>query len=194
MEIKRIVNADKFYNSNTYIVKSGNECIVIDPVDAEKIAINTQGLDIVGVLVTHGHFDHCYGAKAMQSLGYPIYMSPLDACKGMTDLAKEFASDFETFDIDVPISEGEYKIGHFEVKVLNTSGHSKGSVVYIIDGVMFTGDTLFRGAYGRYDLFGGSFSELRQSLRKLFTLEDMTIYPGHNESSSLSEEKKHFFR
>lgn len=194
MEIQRIVNADKFFNSNTYIVKSNGECIVIDPVDADKIIANTQGLKIVGVLVTHGHFDHCYGARAMQKLGYPIYMSPLDACKGMIDLAKEFASDFEPFDIDVPISEGEYKIGEFDVKVLNTSGHSKGSVVYIIGGVMFTGDTLFRGAYGRYDLFGGSFSMLRQSLRKLFTLDDMTIYPGHNESSTLFEEKKHFFR
>lgn len=194
MEIQRIVNADKFYNSNTYIVKSNNECIVIDPVDIDKIIASTLGVKIVGVLVTHGHFDHCYGAKAMQRLGYSIYMSPLDASKEMIDLAKKFASDFEPFDIDIPIIEGEYKIGGFDVKVLNTSGHSKGSVVYIIGGVMFTGDTLFRGAYGRYDLFGGSFLEIRQSLKKLFTLENMTIYPGHNEASSLLEEKKRYMR
>ena len=190
MRIEKIVNSDKFYHSNTYLIEKDGDVLVIDPVDVDAILkVAKQMGEIKGVLVTHGHFDHCFGAKGMQEAGYKIYMSPLDENEGMYKLADEFYEGFPFFKLDVPVQEGNIQIGSFDIRVINTPGHSKGSVVYVIEGVAFTGDTLFNNDIGRYDLYGGSFSELRQSLRKLFDLEDMVIYPGHRETSTIATER-----
>ena len=189
MKIETIINSDQFYNSNTYLVAKDGCVLVIDPIDVDLILAKAKELGVIkGVLITHGHFDHCFGAKGLQDEGYAIYMSPLDDNEGMLKLADEFHTEFVPFTINVPVVDGVYKIGAFDVQVINTPGHSKGSVVYIVEGVAFTGDTLFNNAIGRYDLFGGSFSELRHSLRKIFSLPDMTIYPGHNETSTIAIE------
>ena len=77
--------------------------------------------------------------------------------------------------------------------VLETPGHSKGSVCIVCDNVLFSGDTLFHHDVGRTDLFGGSAQELRASIRRLSEIkEDLLICPGHDESSTLAEEQGYF--
>ena len=85
------------------------------------------------------------------------------------------------------------KLGEKEIKIIHTKGHSKGGVCYLIDDVLFSGDTLFQGSIGRCDLWGGSFEEIIKSIReKLFILDDKTVvYPGHGDKTTIGFEKKY---
>ena len=81
--------------------------------------------------------------------------------------------------------------GALTVMVLHTPGHSRGSVTLMVEDVLFTGDTLFRGSMGRTDLAGGSFDAIMTSLARLGRLEgDWKVYPGHEGSSTLERERK----
>ena len=102
--------------------------------------------------------------------------------------------------IEIPCIDGlldektqNLKLGENEIKIIHTKGHSKGGVCYLIDDVLFSGDTLFCGSIGRCDLFGGSFKEIEYSIKnKLFNLNDNTIvYPGHGEKTTIGYEKKY---
>jgi glyoxylase-like metal-dependent hydrolase (beta-lactamase superfamily II) len=79
------------------------------------------------------------------------------------------------------------------IKIINTKGHSKGSVSIYLEkeGIIFTGDTLFKGSFGRFDFPLGNFKELKESINLLFSLdENVIIYPGHGENSLISIEKR----
>ena len=85
----------------------------------------------------------------------------------------------------------------FGFKVLRTPGHSKGSVCFYSEdeGILFSGDTLFKAGFGRMDLAGGSASEMRRSLFELFKLpDDVTVYPGHGDSTTIGAEKRRYCR
>ena len=83
------------------------------------------------------------------------------------------------------------KVGPLEVEVLHTPGHTPGSVTLNVEGVLFTGDTLFRGSMGRTDLPGGSYSQLMASLKKLAALPgDYKVYPGHEGPTTLEQERE----
>ena len=84
------------------------------------------------------------------------------------------------------------KVGETEFTVMHTPGHTVGSCCFITDGVIFSGDTLFRMSAGRTDFPGGSVSELRHSLQRLAELEgDYQVYPGHEDMTTLSFERKY---
>ena len=82
--------------------------------------------------------------------------------------------------------------GEKQIKILNTSGHTPGCVCYLIDDILFSGDTLFKGSYGRTDLPGGDFKEISYSLKDvLFKLDDnIKVYPGHADMTTIGYEKK----
>jgi DNA-binding transcriptional MerR regulator len=88
----------------------------------------------------------------------------------------------------------EIAFGDEKLTLLHTPGHTRGSSVYLSDGIAFTGDTLMAdGNYGRYDLYGGSVTALRNSLRRILTLDgDCRIYPGHGGDTTKEEEKKYY--
>lgn len=89
------------------------------------------------------------------------------------------------------VIEGKQKIGSFDLEVIYTPGHSIGSVVYLYEDIMFSGDTLFMGSIGRTDMVTGSFSQIQESLQKLKTLKkNYYVLPGHGPQSTLDEEKK----
>jgi glyoxylase-like metal-dependent hydrolase (beta-lactamase superfamily II) len=89
-------------------------------------------------------------------------------------------------------AEGDtVQVGPLTVEVLNTPGHTKGSVTLKVGDVLFTGDTLFRGSMGRTDLPGGSYEQLMKSLGKLGKLPgDYKVYPGHEGFSTLENERQ----
>ena len=95
---------------------------------------------------------------------------------------------------DLYVNDGDVlSVGNLEIKVIHTPGHTEGGVCYLIDGKLFSGDTLFRECVGRTDLFGGNFKKLSDSIKnKLFKLDGkIEVYPGHGETTTIEHEKKY---
>ncbi len=182
------------FQTNTYILEIDNKCIFIDPAcKIDKLYPFLENKELLAVLLTHGHFDHIKACNDLyKKYAVPIYIHDADvemAKDGKT--GKEFGLQFvPTLNVPVKkIAEKNYEIGPFKFEVLFTPGHSKGSVCYLFEDCIFTGDTLFKMACGRTDLQGGSNSEIKQSLRILSGLNpNLVVYPGHDESSTLAFE------
>ena len=188
------------YQTNCYIVHddSSKSCAVIDPgYEPEKILALTDklGLTVDAVLLTHGHFDHVGAVEALVGrTGCKLWMKEADYTQKPSPIASFFYPIHDCDFTEVCFCEEGEQIhaGGLIFTVLETPGHTWGSVCYRCEDVIFTGDTLFAGACGRTDLPGGDAQWLRRSLARLAALEkDPTVYPGHGESSSLAREKRY---
>lgn len=185
---------------NTYILhneKTGG-AVVIDCGENYKTLKKTEeqyGLKINAVLLTHAHFDHSGCAKKLQDDGAKIFISAIDAPKLLNDenLAVGFGRSFEKLHADTTFSDGEViEIEGFKFKALLTPGHTDGSACFILGDVIFSGDTLFRESVGRTDFPTGNRWDIVESVKRLFGLEgDYAVYPGHEEFTTLSHERKH---
>ena len=188
------------YQTNCYIVHddSSKSCAVIDPgYEPEKIlaTLEALGLTVDAVLLTHGHFDHVGAVEALVGrTGCKLWMKEADYTQKPSPIASFFYPIHDCDFTEVCFCEEGEQIhaGGLIFTVLETPGHTWGSVCYRCEDVIFTGDTLFAGACGRTDLPGGDAQWLRRSLARLAALEeDPTVYPGHGESSSLAREKRY---
>ena len=148
---------------NCYIVTKNNKTIIIDPGDeADKIIEATKDKNVVGILITHHHFDHVGALKELEE-----YFK-INESKTISDLGLE---------------------------VIKTPGHSSDSVCYYFkdDKVMFVGDFIFLNSIGRTDLPTGSDREMLESLEFIKNYpDDIILYPGHGESTTLGYEKNNF--
>lgn len=185
------------YRSNTYIVSSGSAALVIDPSESCDIIISTaaqMGLDIQGILLTHGHFDHVLSLDPLKNaLKIKASIHEKDAVM-LTDGKKNAFYTFfhreRTFgSADILLSDGDIiRLGDEEITVIHTPGHSEGSVCYHCGDFILTGDTLFSNTCGRYDLWGGDIKKLRDSLRHLRDYDKKTIiYAGHGDPALLGD-------
>lgn len=186
-----------------YIIGCGKkrEVAVVDPGgDPEKIAqtVESMGLKPVIILATHGHFDHIGGANLLQEITGCRFMIN----GGDTELVDtlERQAEFFGFDmankprVDGHLNDGDnISVGNLQLTVLETPGHTCGSVSFLCNDSVFVGDTVFRGSIGRTDLPGGSYETLINSVReKLFVLDDDTmIFPGHGPASTILDEKRY---
>ena len=173
---------------------------VIDPGDeADRIllALAEAKLNVVQIVNTHGHFDHVGANRRMkQATGAPILIHALDA--PMLGLLSRSAAAWGMSAENSPppdrtIDEGDLiEVGTHTFRVLHTPGHTPGGVSLLCDRVLFVGDTLFAGSVGRTDFPGGSFDELKASIRgKLFTLPpEVTVYTGHGPETTIGAEKR----
>jgi hydroxyacylglutathione hydrolase len=191
------------YFVNCYIVgdsetKSG---IIIDPSwEPERIISHVEkfGLNIERIVITHGHVDHIGALDAIRShFDVPVSIGEVDAPM-LTDPAASLAGlsgdAIVTDPADDLLHEGdEVKVGSFRFKVLDTPGHTRGSISLYGHGVVFTGDALFLGSIGRTDFPGGSFEVLMDSIKnKILTLPDDTIvYPGHGPDTMVKQEREY---
>ena len=188
------------FGANTYIITEDNKnAIVIDPsqtrVEGELIKL---GLRPTHVLLTHCHFDHVGGVGVLQEGGARVYCSaqekPLVGTQA--DLFELFGAPRIPYRIDEVFNDGEEKnLNGISVKAILTPGHTSGSCCYLFtakDGgrYLFTGDTLFAGSIGRTDFSTGNIGQMRASLRQLSKLDDMPVYAGHNEETTLANERK----
>lgn len=200
MEIKQIVTGT--IEENCYLISQNDEALLIDPGDeASKIKneIEELGVRPLAILLTHTHYDHIGAVEELRHAYHiPVYVSPLEQ-EWLGDPVKNFSASKE-HDIRVEKAEyewvldKEYQIGPFEFIVLPTPGHSPGSVSLLFskEGVVFTGDALFKGSVGRTDLPGCEPEKLLVGIQThLFTLPDhFRVFPGHRADSTIGHEKK----
>ncbi len=194
---------------NTYIVYNENkECVIIDAGNYVKFEdeqllsyIDRSGLKPIMLLNTHSHIDHVMGNKLLADrykveLGaHPIEKSYYDK---VWAYATAFGINFTQDNCQLPsidLNEGDtVSIGQDKLKVLFTPGHAPGHICFYdeADGMVFSGDTLFRRGVGRWDLLGGNYSQLEQSLLNvLYKLPDDTlVYCGHGPTTRIGDEKR----
>jgi len=186
--------------TNCYIVASEKtkEAVIIDPGDeAEKIidVIEFETLKPILMVNTHAHPDHV-GANFKLAEKYNIVAAMgKDSHRLIEDFKRYFEAfsglSIEALSIKKLLRSGSViKIGELKFKVIKTPGHSKGSICLYGHGVLFSGDTLFAGTYGRTDIPGGSEEEMQESIKKLMELPDETVvYPGHGSRTTIAEER-----
>lgn len=191
--------------TNCYVVGCAEtkEALIIDPgfeenEEAERVLreVNQHGLRVKYIVNTHGHPDHIGGNGIIKkATGAPILIHEYDApmlTGGADNVSGLFGLRATSPPADKMLHEGDIiQAGKITLRILHTPGHSKGSISLLGEDVVFTGDTLFAGSIGRYDLPGASYKEIIRSVKRLATLpEHVKVYPGHGPTSTIGKEKK----
>lgn len=179
--------------TNCYVVmdEKNHLAAVIDPgAESGRILnyLEDNRMTVKAVFITHGHYDHTGAVVSVyEATGATVYIHALDVnTEGVDDELRYRGGDELRF-----YKEGDViKVGNLEFHVMETPGHSRGSVTLRCEDALFTGDTLFRGSCGRTDFPGGSMPAIMGSLRRLASLEgDFEVYPGHMDPTTLERER-----
>ena len=182
--------------------------VLADPASREAIAIDTATPSLAWITAelaerdwalklivsTHGHWDHIGdNAAVAEHTGADIAVHPLDRGRLTDPVAVSAPFPIPPSVPAVDLAEGgEIRFGSLRLTVLHTPGHTEGSVcLYDPDaGLLFSGDTLFRGGWGRVDLQGGDPAAMVDSLGRLLTLEDgVRVFPGHGDDTTIGQER-----
>lgn len=186
---------------NTILVIDENtrEVVVVDPgAEGDRIIKEIENFKIKYILATHGHLDHVGQVGYLKErFDVPFLMNEKDLFLINNDIFPGFASIIGATECPEPddfIKEGDIiSFGRFNLKVVETPGHTPGSVCFYDEKNSFviTGDTLFKGSIGRTDLPGGDMRQMENSLKKLIKLPDDTdVIPGHSDVTTIGQEKK----
>ena len=179
--------------TNCYLLCDGGECALIDPGESAALllqAVRESGAELRCILLTHGHFDHFTAISDILAVypDVPVYIHEGDSAEEAEQLRfRRLDAHNQRF-----YAEGDkLSLGGLTITVLETPGHSRGSVVLQVENVLFTGDTLFAGCCGRTDLFGGNTRDMIHSLRRLAALPgDYLVLSGHGPASTMEEERR----
>ena len=179
------------YQTNCYIVRpeGAKECLVIDPGYEPEIILSflkEKGLRLSVIALTHCHFGHVGAVRDLAAeTGCKVYLNAKElALPPMLTAGPLYYTD--------TYADGDrVTLAGMDAQVLETPGHTPGSVCLLIEAHMFSGDTLFAGSCGRTDLPGGDSRAMRDSLRRLAKLEtNYFVHPGHGNGSTLEREKQ----
>jgi glyoxylase-like metal-dependent hydrolase (beta-lactamase superfamily II) len=188
-------------NCSIFGDQAGGEAVVIDPGDEIgriTAILDKHQLRVKAIIVTHAHIDHIGGAQKLKALtGAPVYMNYNDQpLYDHIDWQAQWlgVATPEKTNIDVNAREGEnVKLGAAEFNVLDTPGHTPGSISVWIpaENKLVAGDTLFLDSIGRTDLPGGDSKQILRSIHdKLLPLEDsVVVIPGHGQSTTIGRER-----
>lgn len=188
------------FGANCYMVSTEKAALLIDASefsDEVRTFLEENRKKEILILATHRHVDHVAGLfEARRYSAADVAIHREDAC-GLSDTDQSLATTFgiwqNPFTADRLLEDGDVlKVGDLTVSVLHTPGHTDGSVCFIVENMLFSGDTLFYLSIGRTDFPTGSIDKMQKSLRKLFSLDrDYMVYPGHGEITTLYYEKKY---
>lgn len=187
--------------SNTYLVGNEQDFVIIDPsVDVRNILYIIRKKfpksKLAAIILTHGHYDHFVSIEEVQkNYKVPVYIGKEDLSK-LTNLNLSCGFFFGLTNLpkveNVLLLPQELKLGSLNFKIINTPGHTNGSVCIKLENHLFTGDTLFNDGVGRTDLPTGNVVKLNESIKMLMKLDDdLEIYPGHGPSSTIGYEKNY---
>ena len=209
--IETIITGDLGVNTYLYNYQE-DRILIIDPGDDFNTIVNVideKGYKPKLILLTHGHFDHIGAVPELRDkYNIPLYIHTADSTfvgnEGQ-NRHKEMFNSLGTqgnyyFDnyyreinrADVLFNQGD-EIGESDLTVIHTPGHSPGSSCFysIKNNLLFSGDTLFNGGFGRTDFIGGDFNILENSIKELFNLPQNTIvYPGHGSTTTIGNENR----
>lgn len=184
-------------NCSLIIDEKTNQSALVDCNEFSQKMIDMIGdTDLKFILLTHGHFDHIIGVKSVkEKYGAQVVISKED--EPMLNSSKLSLAVFcnapqNNVDADIIVKDGdEITLGEIKIKVMATPGHTSGSVCYIAENCIFSGDTLFYCSCGRTDFPSGSHEQMMSSLQKLKALDgDYKVYTGHNNLTTLDFERK----
>ena len=200
MKIKRFEVGPLMTNCYLVSCETTGESVLVDPGGlSSELKASLHNTRLHAVLLTHGHFDHIAGLNdVVEMTGAPVYIHELDApmlTNPTLNGSYMIGADITTIQATSMFSHDEtIQWGESSLKVLHTPGHSEGSVSFVGgDEFVISGDTLFRLSVGRWDLAGGDYHTLMESIRLSYLpLPDtMDMYPGHGEPSTIGFEKQH---
>lgn len=194
IDIKKIIVGQ--LGASCYVIKQKIECVVIDPGDdVQKIINAIEGSNLRYILLTHGHFDHVLALEPLHEKfpNTPIYMGEDDEVLLRVLSEQNLYSNKALNDIKVTIKhideKKQLKLANTKIRVIETPGHSHGSLCYLIDGNLFSGDTLFYHTIGRTDFWTSDPIAMQDSLKILAKLPKTTkVYPGHGRTTIIEEE------
>lgn len=163
MQIKQIIVGE--LEENCYILTKDNKSLIIDPGDEAKKIIQEIETEVIGIIITHHHFDH---VGALDELDYKY---------------------------NVPIIDYHNKLvlEPFKYEIIENPGHTIDSIsIYFKEEkIMFCGDFIFEGTIGRTDLPTGNMKDMKTSIKQLLMLDESTIlYPGHYRNTTIKNEKE----
>ncbi len=184
--------------TNCYLLQdeTAKVCAVIDPGDeGDRVAelVEKSGCALQYVLLTHGHYDHFTGLEDLlrHYPDVPVYIHPNDAVETARGA---YALKFPRLGEKNQrwYREGDtLPLGGLTIRVMETPGHSSGSVCLVVEDAILAGDTLFYGSCGRTDLPTGDYQEILRSLGRLGKMEgNYRVYPGHDRATDLEQERK----
>jgi hydroxyacylglutathione hydrolase len=189
---------NRFFSSNTYLLKKENNCIIIDPgLDSESIhnCILENKLNPIGIICTHGHFDHIASVaqlkKKFGNIPYYLHNADYKIAKSANFYLKltkiKYWVEYVAPDYVFLNEEEEIEIGSFKFTVYHFPGHSEGSCVLKYNDILFTGDIIYKRGLGFNSFPGENIGILKKSIQKimLFFDKNLLVYPGHGESEYL---------
>lgn len=184
---------------NCYIIEDEGQCYIVDPGSEKKKLqsfIASKDLEVLGILLTHGHFDHI---GALNAYDVPIYLHEDEfelindgLYNGFDFENRQMTIDFSTLNLVSINEQTELYLNQRKIKIFHTPGHTPGGVCYQIGQELISGDTLFQGAVGRWDFPLGNQNALKDSVCCLLDLfeDEMIIYPGHGNPSTIGMERQ----
>ena len=202
LEMQQCVLGQVFTNCYFLKNKKTGELLIVDPGDyAEKVfqKVSLMQGKPVGILLTHGHFDHILAAEEIKKK----YNIPIYACAKEEKTLQDprinltaFHMSSYTLKADVYLTDLQVvELAGFSVQMIETPGHTLGSCCYYLkdEGVLFSGDTVFCGSVGRTDFPEGSTAAIVNSLHRLLEAlpDDTEVYPGHDTSTTIGYEKRY---
>ncbi len=189
--------------TNCYFVyeEGKSQVILFDPADQGEYLyhkLEEKGFQVEAILLTHGHFDHIWGLEALKNLsGAKVYAyeGEKELCEDASLNVSKGAGRACTVKVDEYVKDGaQITIAGITCRLIATPGHTEGSCCYYFedDKILISGDTLFQESVGRTDLPTGSMSKLVRSVRErlLILPEDVKVYPGHGETTTIGYEKE----